>query len=110
MAVQRCTEVVKAFRHAPPPRPEPRPARLPAYQPPGPAVLRYCAFCGRGEDETWQLVAGRGGHICGDCVLRACEAIADSKGRDVPPQLLRQWLHAWERVGAWLLAQNRSHE
>jgi ClpX C4-type zinc finger len=107
MALRAFGEALKEFRHSPPPAPGPQPGIARACQPPGRAALRYCAFCGCGEDESWQLIAGRAGHICGDCILRACEAIADS-GSPVPPNRLRQCLAAWERVGTWLLRQRQS--
>jgi ClpX C4-type zinc finger len=108
MSVQRFTEIVKAFGHAPPRETASLSAghTRPYRPPPGPAVLRYCAFCGCDENDAWQLIAGRAGYICGDCVLRACEAIADG-GNVVPPNRLQQCLAVWERVGTWLLAQKR---
>jgi hypothetical protein len=44
------------------------------------------------------MVAGRSGHICGDCALLSWEAIAESGS--VPQGTLQDWLAIWERVGA----------
>jgi hypothetical protein len=38
------------------------------YVPPG---LESCSFCGKGESEVRQLVAGPGVHICNECVVAA---------------------------------------
>jgi ClpX C4-type zinc finger len=108
MRAQRFTEVVKTFRHAPPlAKVPPRSPRPGSFQPPrDPVGLRYCGFCGCAESDAWQMVAGRSAHICGDCVVRACEAIADGDSV-IPPDQLRRCLGVWERFGAWLLAQRR---
>jgi hypothetical protein len=110
MPMQRLSKVVSALRNAPPrsaepeaDHPRPPPSDAPSVEP---VSVHHCSFCGGDENDTWQIVAGGAGYICGDCVFRACEAMAEG-GSAIPSNRLRKCLVAWERVGTWLLAQRR---
>ncbi|HEY0183907.1 MAG TPA: hypothetical protein VGC09_13960 [Rhodopila sp.] len=100
MSDQRFTGVGKAVGHAS----RLEPGRPGLSQAPAETGVWLCVLCGCGAGQAWQMVAGRSGQICCDCIPRACEAVM-AGGTAVPPDRLREWLTAWERVGAWLLAQ-----
>jgi hypothetical protein len=100
MSERRLGGIVKDFRHSVSPTRPPR-SRPPQWASVG-NVLRSCSFCGRGEDEVSHIVAGANAFICGGCIFRACDAMADSPA-EIPPERINSWMSTWEHVGQWLL-------
>jgi ATP-dependent protease Clp ATPase subunit len=44
--------------------------------------MKHCAFCGRGQNEAYVLVAGPTVHICDKCVKIAAEVIQEKRFSD----------------------------
>ena len=53
-----------------------------------PTVKNHCSFCGRSQERTRRLIAGRDAHICDDCV-RVCGDLMKDESKNKLPMSMR---------------------